>query len=458
MIRYAKLMLALLCLALVYVSFAGGQRLRSVVAGPVSDKTRVSALPEMFRGRVEAAQSPDADDGSDPGNTFLEVLRYVRNEYVDPIDDETRMSYGAVRTMLMSLDDPKTRFLEPKQRKGLENQVDGRFSGIGAVVTVVKRKRGPIEERRLAVIAPAPGGPADRAGVRAGDIITEIDGRWVIAYDPRRDLDHLRAQGTEKNKEYQKAFKDATKMLTDGITLPKALEQITTVEGKQLTLTIQRAGAATPIKVVVEAKPTLVEPVQFQALNDRVAYLRVTQFNDRATEAFTRALQNAKPRSLILDLRDNAGGPIRDARSGTYASVLALLGRLTKGGQVGTLIRKGDRREPITVTASGNGSYRLAVLVNRGTANLAELTASALKEKAGATLIGASTFGDATMQKLVGLQGGAGMTLTAGKFLTSAGLDFSGKGLKPDIVVSTGGPRASDDPAVQRAVSVLTGA
>jgi len=470
-----KFALFLLCLALVYVSFAGGQRLRDVVVGPIPNNTRVSALPEAFRGNVEVAQTPDQEDENSPAETFREVLRYVKSEYVERIEDDTKLGFGAVRAMLVSLDDPKTRFLEPAQRKQLENQINGQFTGIGAVVSIIKRKRGDIEERRLGVVAPAPGGPADKAGLRAGDIITEIDGHWVIAYDPRRDLARLQqavpgsgqaapAQGGTTGrtpeideKEYQKALKDAAKLLTDGITLPKALEQITMAAGKKLTLTLERPGAQGPIKVTVDAGPSLLEPVLFKALNDRVAYLRVTQFNDRATEAFTSALTSAKQKALILDLRDNAGGPVTDSRGGAYHSALTLLGRLTKGGQVALVVRKGARRDPIKVTPSGNGSYKIAVLVNRGTANLAEMVAAALKEKAGAVLIGGQTFGDATMQKLVGLRNGAALTLSTGKFLTAGGLDFS-KGLKPDVPMSTSGPRASDDPVVERAVNALTGA
>ncbi|HXG23469.1 MAG TPA: S41 family peptidase, partial [Chthonomonadales bacterium] len=101
---------------------------------------------------------------------------------------------------------------------------------------------------------------------------------------------------------------------------------------------------------------------------------------------------------------------------------------------------------------------KLVVLVNRGTANVAELVAAALKEKAGAILMGTPTFGDSIMQKLVPLQNGAAMTVTAGKFLTASGVDFAGKGLTPDVAVAMTGARSTGDAMVQRALSTLGGA
>ncbi|MCC6730007.1 MAG: PDZ domain-containing protein [Chthonomonadales bacterium] len=446
----------ILCLWLglvVCASFAGGRHIRRIADATIVSPSRFTALPAAAIGASDYRPSADDDSAIDPSETFRDVLRYVRTEYVDRVTDDGKLSAGAVKTMLMSLDDPRTRFLDPSQRERLEAQVNGKFTGIGAVLTVVKRKRNAIEQRRLAVVAPVPGGPADKAGLRAGDVITEIGGRWVIAYDPRLDLDQLRVRDMDEQS-YRNAFKQATQRLTDGVTLPKALDTLATNAEKPLEITVERAGSEKPLKLTVLPAGVEVVPVEYRTLPRGGAYLRVTQFGDRATREFTQALSGGSPRALVVDLRDNVGGPVTGARAGVYGSALQLLSRLTPGGSVGAVVRKGDRKQAVTVETEGARHPKLAVLVNSGTANIAEWVAAALRDRGGAVIVGARTFGDATLQKLVPLGGGSAMTLTTGKLLTARGVDFAGTGIKPDRAVATGGPRA-DDPVVTQALGWL---
>jgi carboxyl-terminal processing protease len=451
--RPFKYLFVISALALVVAaSFAGGRHLRRVAATPLNTSPLTTSLPEANIGSAEGLSSLETfqQGGGDPADTFDEVLRYMKSEYVERLNDDKKLGFGAVRTMLMSLDDPKTRFLEPDHRQLVEKQIGGQFSGIGAVLTVIKQKKGQIDARRLAVVAPVPGGPADKAGLRPGDIITEIDSRWVIAYDPRLDLDRLRLD----DRQYRAGWREATKKLSEGMSLPKALEVLQEAVDKPLNLTVERPGAAAPLKVTVQTGVCKMTPVEFKEINAQVGYLRVTQFNRQATEAFTSALRSAKQRSIIVDLRDNAGGPVTTE---VFDSARALLGLLTKGGQMGTVVRSGNRQEPVQVSG-GAGNHKIVALVNGGTANLAEFVAAALRDKAGASLIGSRTFGDGVMQKFIGLSNGAAMTVTAGKFLTAKGVDISLRGVQPDVTVSTGGPHSTNDAAVEQAVRRLTSA
>lgn len=452
--RLAKqLLIASLFALIVCASFAGGRHFRRVAVGPVRVNTRVTSLPESGIGATSDT-APDQNDN--PADTFDDVYRYIHTDYVDKVDDEKKLSYGALRTMLMSLDDPKTRFLDPSQLKMSQDQLEGRFKGIGATVAVIKQKKpNGIDQRRLAVVAPAPGSPAEKAGVRAGDIITHIDGKWIIAYDPRLDLDRLHGQDMS-DADYRKAWRDSTNRLREGITLQKALDLINEKDGKALDLTIERAGSAAPVKLSLITASTDVEPMEFRNLGEGVGYLRVTEFTDKADAALDAALKDSTIKSVIVDLRDNPGGPV-PGKADMPAGALSILSRLSPDSRVGSVMRRGNQKDEITVQPNHGRKLKVAVLMNGGTSNTAELVASALKERAGAKLIGSHTFGDSVLQRLITLKAGGAMTLTAGKLLAVSGRDFTGKGLQPDISLDAGTPRSTDDPAIQRAILALAG-
>jgi carboxyl-terminal processing protease len=435
-----------------WLSFVCGRVMRDTADAAPARRVRLSAMPETHLGALGTART-EPEQETDAAQSFLEVLRYVKTEFVDRIDDDRKLGFGAVRTMLVSLDDPKTRFFDPSQRKLLYQRLNGEYHGIGATLAVVKQSRNGIDQRRVAVVAPVPGGPADRAGIRPGDVITELDGRWIIAYDTRQDLDHLRT-GVTDEKELKRALENATARMLSGLALPKALEGLTTGEGRKIALTVERSGHPAQLKVEMTTAETRLEPVEYRSLSPKVGYLRVTQFNDRAAQKIDEFLPRAKGRSLIVDLRDNPGGPVSTSDGGTLGGAMAVLERLVSTGAVASVQRPGGKSERLQVTSKDNAPPRIVAIVNSGTCNLAELTAAALRDRAGAKLVGEQTFGDATWQKVFDLRDGAAMTVTAGKILTSKGADFSGKGLQPDEHVSAAGPKP-DDAAARKALELL---
>ena len=395
---------------------------------------------------------------SDPLETMRDVLDMMQSEYVEKVEPDGKFAAGAVRSMLYTLDDPRTRYWTIEQTKLLDRQMEGKYSGIGAVVAVVKVKRDDIEQRRVTVIAPVPGGPADAAGIRSGDSITEIDGRWVIAYDPRLDLNRLTLR-TMPDKEYRQIIKDATKKLQDGISWPKALEQLTQSSDKPLKLTIAREGAPAPIKLTVERGEVQVKPVAYNKLPSDLGYLRITQFTPGAAAAVQQALKAAgRVSGLIVDLRNNPGGPDEPGPRSVVSSASAVAGALGLSGPLGHIVR-GAKRTPINAKAVAGVSVptgKVAVLMNKGTSGVSEVIAAALMARAGAKLIGANSQGDSSYCKLVRLSHGA-MTLTAGTFMTASGKPVPSSGLKPTYAVATGGPRVDQDAAVAKAVAVLSG-
>lgn len=434
---------------LVGVSLRGWMNVRKPITLDMARLTDASGA-----GGAARADSVRGGRNVDATETFQDVLEMVRSEYVDKVDDDAKLSAGAVRTMLYTLDDPMTRYWTKEQAAMLAKQIEGEYSGIGASLGVIKQKRNDVEQRRVCVIAPAPGGPADRAGIRAGDFINEIGDRWVIAYDPRLDLNRL-ALRTMADTEYRRIMKDATKKLTDGISWPRALERLMQPKDEEIQLTLERAGSPSPIKVKVRPGTTSAPPFEYRQLATGVGYLRVTRFSAGAPKAVAASISShANARGWVLDLRDNPGGPDLDGAQSPLRAMSASLSAMGVRGDIG-FIARGATKRAVTAPANGARAPRLAVLINKGTANLAEMAAAALKTRAGATLIGAASCGDAVYQKLVPLKSGA-MTVSAGTLMTASAKAIPAAGLQPGIAVAGTSAGWENDPAVSKAVSVLT--
>lgn len=451
-----------LCLAawlalIVGISFAGGQKLRQFAGAPPSRPALSLAynMPEGQGGGGAGLSEP----AGDPPRLFDEVLRSVRENYVDPLreKDQSRMSQGAVRTLLATLDDPRTRYYEPEQRKRFENQMDGRFEGIGATLAVQKTKKTirkeEIDQRRLVVVAPAPGSPAEKAGLRAGDAITEIDGRWVIAYDPRLEID-MEDFADRPQAERRKIWRDASEKIASGLTLSKALDRLQENRTEPLKLAVERPGAAKPLVLSIRTESLRVTPVVSRKLAPGTVYVKVSLFNDTATREFTKALSGEGIQRVVLDLRNNPGGPADARNQLALGSALALYARLGGTAEMGSVKRNAEKPSPLAVSTAKSTPRKLAVLVDGGTANLAELLAAALRAKLGAKLVGAATFGDGALLKYFPSAEGGSMTITAGRLIAPGGNEIGPGGIAPNVAVAqTAG--AAGDPALEKAAALV---
>lgn len=417
--------------------------------------TQASALlkltPEYSPIPIETAKPSESQDR----DLVTTVLRMLRANYVDPItkEKETEMARGAVRGMMESLNDPDSRFLDPSERKLLDDAAIGRFHGLGTVFALRREKIGDLDVTKVIIVTPMPGSPAEKAGLRAGDSLTYIDGKWIVTHDPFKEAQLEKMARAVRNNEldeltYRKAYEAALNKLKEGVNIVAALETVTSKSSGEISLRVDRPGVEKPIEVKVRCRNTLVDPVTSRPIENGIAYIRVTQFNKIAPAQFAAELSRAQAnqaKALVLDLRNSPGGLMDSA-----AEIAA---KITGGGIIGNIEGAKSERRVIREPRSRKLTIPVAVLVNEGTASVSELVAGTLRDSGAASIIGAKTFGDGLVQTPLLLKDGSAAIATTGKMLTAKGFDFNGKGIAPDREIRQGD--AKDDLQLREAVKIL---
>ena len=343
---------------------------------------------------------------------FWEAWRIIEREFYGEVPSPQEMTYGAIRGVVETLDDPHTVFVDPVHAELLNDDLSGSFEGIGAVVEM--------REGQLVIVSPLKDTPAERAGLRAGDVVTAIDGQS-----------------------------------TEGIGLFEAISRIRGRKGTTVRLTIQRPGVEEPFTLEIVRALIEIPTAEGRMLEGEIATLKLLSFNGRAASAVRSALQRLlaqEPKGLILDLRDNPGGllPVAVEVASQFIDEGVIL---TEVGRDGV-----ERAHP----TRGGGlatEIPLVVLVNRGTASAAEIVAGAIQDHERGLLIGERTFGKGSVQITHELDDGSNLRVTTARWLTPKGRQIHGEGLQPDIeVVLTDEDRMQDrDPQLERAVEVLRG-
>ncbi|HKY33841.1 MAG TPA: S41 family peptidase [Candidatus Polarisedimenticolia bacterium] len=326
--------------------------------------------------RITAATSDKPQDKS--LETFTQILDIVEQRYVDEVDSQ-ELIYGAIRGMLGTLD-PHSSFLDPKTYKEMREEQQGSFSGLGIVISL----KG--EDKELTVISPIEGTPAYRAGIRAGDFISAIEGK-----------------------------------ATQGITIDEALEKLRGPKGSKITITVTREGYDQPLEyaLVRDDIPTVSVPYAFM-LRPGIGYIRIknfTQTTDAELEEKLRLLQAQGMEKLILDLRGNPGGLLEQAVrvSDRFLKQNAMI-VYTKG----RLQRESDRQYH-AVSGTRKLNMPLVVLVNKGSASASEIVAGAVQDHDRGLVVGETTWGKGLVQTVYPLPGAAAVALTTAKYYTPSG-------------------------------------
>lgn len=343
---------------------------------------------------------------------FYQVLDRVNQDYYDKSKiNSTKILYGAISGALSSLDDPYTAFFPPKQNTDFKTQLAGQFSGIGAEL-------GTTADGKVSVTAPLDSSPAQKAGIRAGDIILAVNGES-----------------------------------TAGWTLPQAVDKIRGPKGSTVELTILHDKEKSPVTLKIVRDTIVVKSVtswvkriscangackENQNCTDctEIAYIRLSQFGDKTNDEWTKAvsdiyskMQNDKNiKGIVLDLRNNPGGYLQDA--------VFMSSEFIESGVVVSQVDGTGAKTDLNVSRKGLLlDTPLVVLINKGSASASEIMAGALRDHNRAQLIGEISFGKGTIQQPLDLDGGASVHISVGKWITPNGTWVNKKGLAPDITV-----------------------
>ncbi|HOQ50826.1 MAG TPA: S41 family peptidase [Candidatus Atribacteria bacterium] len=322
---------------------------------------------------------------------FFETLLLLQESFYSetPLEGRALME-EAIRGVLRATGDPYARYLNEEDYKvETSDRVEGEFSGLGIVIA--------IKDDKLTVISPFQGSPAEKAGIKAGDVIVEIDGVPAL-----------------------------------GMSSDEAVRRMRGERGTSVTLTIQREGEEENIVVEVVRDIIKIQSVEYEMLSGNIGLIRISEFHGRTQEELKKALsslQVAGVEGLILDLRNNPGGLLQSA-------VLASGMFVPRGNPLLIVEDREGKRESITNFVDPVWKGPIVLVINKGTASGAEILAGVLRVHLGAELVGETTFGKGVVQEIFPLSHGGGVIFTVSKYLLPDGTDLNGKGLEPDILVS----------------------
>jgi carboxyl-terminal processing protease len=340
---------------------------------------------------------------------YDQVRRIVESEYVVPVTDKTKMARSSLSYLLRSLGDPETRYYEPPQWEAYTNRLHGVFEGIGADVMPMEAMspNGPVIP--VTVISVAPGGPAEKAGLKTGDIIESIDGRWIASrslFDELQKASDAFSAGKMSRQRYDEVWKSARERSERMMSVDEALE---TLQSGASPLELEVRSGTRTTKTKVDRMVTEVAPVVFDG-----SAIRLRNFGPGAGEEFADMVEERQ--TTVIDLRGNPGGSIDEMKT----ALTAIIG----GGSFAKL--KSDPKAPLEDVFLDSGRYkkpekRFTVLVDRGTAREAEVFAAALRDLAGAQLQGGPTAGLARRVQRFALPDGSGYAITSGHYHDSKG-------------------------------------
>lgn len=323
--------------------------------------------------------------------TFTEIFGRIKQDYVEPVSDK-KLLEDAVRGMLSGLD-PHSAYLVAEEYQELKEGTTGQFGGLGIEVTM--------ENGFVKVVSPIDDTPAQRAGIKTGDLIIRLDDKPV-----------------------------------KGMSLADAVKTMRGEAGSKILLTVVREGSETPLKLTITRDIIKAKSVKNKMLDKNYGYVRISSFQSGTGENLKEALTSLKKenggalKGLVLDLRNNPGGVLNAAVDVSDAFMKSGLIVYTKGRIPNSEMRFNAAPDDLIDDAP------MVVLINAGSASASEIVAGALQDSKRAIIMGEKSFGKGSVQTILPTSNGSAVKLTTARYYTPSGRSIQAEGIEPDVALA----------------------
>ena len=323
--------------------------------------------------------------------TFTEIFGRIKHDYVEPVSDK-KLLEDAIRGMLSGLD-PHSAYLVADEYQELKEGTTGQFGGLGIEVTM--------ENGFIKVVSPIDDTPAQKAGIKAGDLIVRLDDKPV-----------------------------------KGMSLGDAVKMMRGEPGSKILLTVVREGEETPLKFSIQRDIIKVKSVKSRMLEKDYGYVRISSFqsgtgdNLKDSIAALKKENKANLKGLVLDLRNNPGGVLNAAVEVSDAFLKSGLIVYTEGRIENSEMRFNAAPDDLINDAP------IVVLINSGSASASEIVAGALQDQKRAVIMGEKSFGKGSVQTILPTSNGSAVKLTTARYYTPSGRSIQAEGIEPDITLA----------------------
>jgi len=320
---------------------------------------------------------------------FTLIFDQIRRSYVEPVSDQELLE-NAIKGMLQELD-PHSNYLDDAHFNSLQESTQGHFSGVGIEIGT--------ENGYVKVITPIDDTPAQKAGIKAGDLIIKLDGKSI-----------------------------------QGFSISQAAKLMRGPKGTAITFTIVRKGTDKPLDIKVVRDQIKTRSVRSHIIEDKFGYIRISQFQANTGSEFINHIDKLKKanrllKGFVLDLRNNPGGVLQ-------ASVQVANALINEGKIVSTKGRLTNNDQLFNATAGdASGGLPFVVLINGGSASAAEIVAGALQDHSRAIIMGTRSFGKGSVQTIFPVDKNKGIKLTTARYFTPNGRSIQAQGIEPDVII-----------------------